>query len=221
MFPPTLRLQITPDAPRRRPLTGLGGRGSNALFPSHMITLTSLWLPILLSAVFVFIASSIVHMVLPWHKSDVRKTPDEDRVMDALRPFALPPGDYMLPRCDKPSDMKTPEFVAKLERGPILVYTVLPNGKFSMGKNLLQWFIYLLVVTTLAAHLAQRSIAHGASYHHVFGVVGLACFLGFAPGLWQNSIWWGRSWLTTFKSTIDGIVYAAIAAGTFGWLWPR
>ncbi|HVU31847.1 MAG TPA: hypothetical protein VHE61_00335 [Opitutaceae bacterium] len=186
-----------------------------------MITLASLWLPILLSAVFVFVASSIVHMALPWHRSDFRKTPNEDAVMDALRPFSLPPGDYLLPRCDHPSQLKSPEFSAKMERGPVMIYTVLPNGKVAMGKNLLMWFIYLLVVSAIAAYLATKTVAAGATYHRVFGVIGVACFLGFSGALWQSSIWFSRSWATTLKSTIDGAIYAGIAAGTFGWLWPR
>ena len=33
-----------------------------------MTPLTALWLPILVSAVFVFIASSIIHMLPLWHK---------------------------------------------------------------------------------------------------------------------------------------------------------
>ena|SRR5437660_1833144 len=50
-----------------------------------MIPLIALWLPILLSAVIVFFASFIIHMVLAYHKTDYRKLPDEDRVTDALR----------------------------------------------------------------------------------------------------------------------------------------
>lgn len=186
-----------------------------------MISLVSLWLPILLSAAFVFVVSAVLHMAVPWHKSDYRKAPNESAVMDALRPFTIPPGDYMMPACDSPSDMKSPEFAAKMERGPIMIFTVLPNGKFSMGKNLAQWFVYLLIVSAIAAYLATKTVPAGATYHRVFGVVGVAAFLGYAVALWQQSIWYSRSWLTTFKYTVDGAIFAALTAGTFGWLWPR
>lgn len=186
-----------------------------------MIALSSLWLPILLSAVFVFIVSAVIHMATPWHKSDLRRTPDEDKVADALRPFSLPPGDYMMPRPERSADMKSPEFAAKLERGPVLVYTVLPNGKFNMGKSLVLWFVYCLIISAIAAYLAVHTVAQGAPYHRVFGVVGVTAFLGYAVALWQSSIWWGRSWATTIKGTIDGAIFAAVTAGTFGWLWPR
>ena len=50
-----------------------------------MVTIASLWLPILLSAVVVFVASFVVHMLVPFHRSDYRTLPNEDQVMDALR----------------------------------------------------------------------------------------------------------------------------------------
>lgn len=186
-----------------------------------MVTLASLWLPILLSAVFVFIASSIIHMFMPWHKSDFRMTPNEAAVMDALRPFAVPPGDYVMPKAEGMSEMNSPEYKAKRARGPVMIYTVMPSGTFSMGKSLVQWFVYLLVVLTLVAYLAARALPADASYHRVFPFVALACFLGFAAADPQNSIWYGRSWMTTFKNLFDALIYALLAAGTFGWLWPR
>ena len=62
-----------------------------------MTSLPTLWLPILLSAVFVFVASSLVHMVLQLHKNDYRKLPAEDELLDALRRTNTPPGQYMFP----------------------------------------------------------------------------------------------------------------------------
>ena len=57
-----------------------------------MVPITALWLPILLSAVIVFIVSALIHMALPIHKSDYRKLPDEERVLDALRSAGVTPG---------------------------------------------------------------------------------------------------------------------------------
>ena len=39
------------------------------------LSLAALWLPILLSAVIVFVVSSILHMALPFHKNDYRQLP--------------------------------------------------------------------------------------------------------------------------------------------------
>ena len=186
-----------------------------------MTGLSALWLPILLASVIVFVASSIIHMVLPWHKTDYPKVPDEDRVRDALRPFAIPPGDYMVPRCDDTKELRTPEFAEKMNQGPVIVMTVLPNGQWSMGRNLGLWFLYCAVVGVFAAYVAGRALPAGASYAHVFQFVGATAFIGYALALWQMSIWYRRAWSTTIKATIDGLIYALLTAGTFGWLWPH
>ncbi len=116
-----------------------------------MVGLSALWLPILLSSVLVFVLSSVIHTVLPWHKSDYPKLPNEDRVMDALRPLAIPPGDYMMPRPSSRQEMRTPQFVEKFKRGPVVMLTVFPGGSMSMGKNLVMWFLYSVVVGCFAA----------------------------------------------------------------------
>ena len=180
----------------------------------------SLWLPILLSAVFVFVLSAVIHMALPWHKNDFKQMPDEDNIRAALRPFKVPPGDYMLPMCTG-GNYNSPEFKAKLDEGPNQVVTVLPNGSSSMGPTFVQWFGYLVLVSFFVAYVASRSLAADAHYLAVFRIVGTVAFLAHAAALWPQSIWFRRSWSTTLKSTIDGLVYALVTAGTFGWLWPR
>ncbi len=186
-----------------------------------MTGLSSLWLPILVSSVIVFVASSIIHMASPWHKSDYPKVPNEDKVMDTLRPLAIPPGDYMIPRPSSRQDMQSPEFAEKLKKGPVMIVTVLPNGPRGMGKYLVQWFLYSIVVGFLAAYVAGRALPLGAEYLRVFRFVGATAFIAYSVALWQMSIWYHRSWLTTFKGTVDGLIYGLLTAGTFGWLWPR
>ena len=185
-----------------------------------MVTLASLWLPIVLSAVIVFIASSIIHMVLPWHKNDYARLPDEEQARAALRPLAIPPGDYMVPCPQGRAEMQSPEFKARVNEGPNLVVTVLPNGPWSMGRNLGLWFVYLVVVALYSAYVAGRALPPGTGYPIVFRFVGATAFAAFALALWQMSIWYRRSWGTTIRSTIDGLIYATLVAGTFGWLWP-
>ena len=185
-----------------------------------MVSLTSLLVPILVSGVLVFVASSVLHMLLPYHFSDVQGVPNEAGVMSALRPFNIPPGDYMIPRAASPKEGRDPAFVEKLKQGPVAVMTVLPTGPFSMGKSLGQWFVYCLLIALFAAYVASRTLAPGAPYLSVFRIVGTVAFIGFVGGLWQDSIWWSRKWSTTVKSTIDGLIYALLIAGTFGWLWP-
>ena len=186
-----------------------------------MVPLTALWLPILLSAVIVFVASSIMHMVLAYHKSDYRKLPDEDRVTDALRSAGVTPGRvYFFPHYPF-KEMKSAPVVEKLKRGPVGFLTLLPSGPPAMGKNLLQWFLYCIVIGIFAAYLASRTLALGTAYLEVFRIVGTAAFLGFGAAHAQESIWAGRSWVVTFKHIFDSLIYALLTAVTFGWLWPR
>lgn len=186
-----------------------------------MTALHVLWLPILLSAVAVFIASSLLHMALPWHRTDYRSLPDEGKVLDALRPFAVPPGDYLAPRPVSMAEMRSPEFTEKMKKGPVLVVTVLPNGTGSMGRNLAMWFAYSVVIGVFAAYLTGRALPPGAHYLAVFRFAAVTAFLAYSAALWPFSIWYRRSWATTIKATIDGLIYGLLTGGFFGWLWPR
>lgn len=185
-----------------------------------MIGLRSLWLPILLSAVAVFILSSLIHMLLPWHKGDYRKLPDEDKVRDLLRPMNIPPGDYMVPRPSSMEEMKSPAFVEKFKQGPNFMVTFLP-ANWNMGKSLVLWFLYSLVIGVFAGYVAGRANGGGAPYLHVFRFAGVTAFLGYSGALAQMSIWYNRNWTTTIKSMFDGLLYGLVTAGFFGWLWPR
>lgn len=185
-----------------------------------MVGLSTLWLPVLLSAVIVFVVSSVIHMWLPWHKNDYPKVPDEEKLRDAVRPLAIPPGDYMVPRPASTQEMRTPEFAEKLNKGPVLILTVIPNGPFSMAKNLVLWFLYSVIVGIFTAYVASRALPAGAEYGRVFQLATIIAFIGYAVALWQISIWYHRAWGTTIRSTMDGLIYALLTAGTFGWLWP-
>lgn len=187
-----------------------------------MIDMFALWLPILVSAVIVFVASAVIHMAPLWHKNDYPKVPNEDKLRDALRPLAIPPGDYMVPRASSSKDMSSPAFIEKLKQGPVLVLTVMANrSSVSMSKNLIQWFIYCLIVSIFAAYIASRSLAPGTDYLRVFQIAGAVAFVGYAVALLQMSIWYERSWSLTNKSLFDGLIYALLTGGTFGWLWPN
>jgi hypothetical protein len=186
-----------------------------------MISVVSLWLPIVVSAVFVFIASSIIHMALGYHKNDLRKLPKEDEVMAALRPFDIPPGDYGMPLSGSMKAMKSPEFLEKMNKGPVAYLTVVPNGPPSMGTSLLLWFLYSVIVSIFAGYIAGAVLPHGTHYRKVFQIAGCVAFTGYSLALLQYSIWYRRNWGATLKSVFDGLIYGLLTAGTFGWLWPH
>lgn len=185
-----------------------------------MVSLGALWLPILIAAVLVFLASSVIHMLLPWHKSDYPRLANEDAVMDALRPHAIPPGDYFMPRPSSREEMRAPAFLEKMQRGPVVAMTVMPSGPPSMSRSLGLWFVYVLVVSYFAAYVASRAVPAGAPYLEVFRFTGVSAFLAYSAALWQMSIWYHRAWSITLKTTVDGLVFALLTAGVFGWLWP-
>jgi hypothetical protein len=186
-----------------------------------MITIASLWLPIVLSAVIVFVASSVIHMGPFWHRGDFPKMPRESEVLNALRPLAIPPGDYFIPRASGMQEMRSPDFKDKLKQGPVAVITVMPNGPFSMQRNLVQWFVFLIVVSIFCAYIAGRTLPAGTPYPRVFQIVGATGFIAYALALFELSIWYRRSWSLTLKGALDGLIYGALTAGTFGWLWPH
>jgi len=186
-----------------------------------MTELSALWLPILLGAVFAFIASNIIHMVLPWHKNEYPPLPDEEGARAAIGALNVPPGDYMLPRCKSMKEMGSPEFREKQKNGPIVIMTVRPNGPTGMGGAFVGWFLFSIVVGVFAGYVASRALGPGAHYLQVFRFVGAVAFVGYSLATWPQSIWYGRSWGTSIRTTIDGLIYGLLTAGVFGWLWPR
>ena len=186
-----------------------------------MVSVMSLWLPILLSAVIVFVASSIIHMLLTYHRNDFLKLTKEDEVMEALRPFNIPPGDYAMPCAGSMEGMKAPAFIEKMNAGPVGFLTITPSGPPSIGKSLVLWFLYSILVSIIAGYIAGSALGRGASYLAVFRFAGCVAFTGYSVGLLQNSIWYKRKWSVTLKSMFDGLLYGLLTAGTFGWLWPR
>jgi hypothetical protein len=187
-----------------------------------VIPITTLWLPILLSGVAVFFASYLLNGVLSYHRNDFRPVPDEDRIMDALRPSGLPPGDYMIPYVGHASNLKSESVQQKIAKGPIGALTVYPpNVMFNMGSQLAQWFAYTLLVSILAAYVAGRVLLPPTDdYLQVFRITGTVAFACYSMGLMQRSIWYMQNWPMTLRQMFDGLVYALLTAGMFGWLWP-
>ena len=186
-----------------------------------MVTLASLWLPIVLSAVGVFVVSSLIHMALPIHKSDYRRLPREAETMEHLRRDSLPPGIYAMPWCSGTQEMSSAETREKFEKGPVGMVIVRPSGMPSMAGFFAQWIGYCAAVAFFAAYVAAHTLAPGAHYLAVFRIVGASAFMAYGIGNLPSSIWGGHPWSVTVKHVIDGLVYACVTAGFFGWLWPR
>ncbi len=184
-----------------------------------MIAWSALIVPILLSAVLVFIASSLIHAVLKLHNSEYHKFSNEDEVRAAIRKGAPSPGMYMTPHCHE--GKQSPEVIKKFEEGPNTLVYLRPSGKINMGGFLGKWFVYTIVVSFVAGYLARAVLPVHPEYLRTFQVVGTAAWLAYA---WQSpadSIWKGKPWGSTLRTMFDGLVYAALTAGCFGWWLHR
>ena len=184
-----------------------------------MVAWSELVVPMLLSAVLVFIASSLIHAVLKLHNSEYHKFSNEDEVRAAIRKGSPAPGMYITPHCHE--GKPTPETTKKFEEGPNILVFLRPSGQIQMGAFLGKWFVYTIAVSFVAAYVARAVLHPGEQYLKIFQVVGASAWLAYA---WQgpaDSIWKGKPWSSTLRGMFDGLIYAALTAGAFGWLWPK
>lgn len=188
------------------------------------VPLGALWLPILLSAVFLFIASSLIWTAFKWHDGDWRQLGPSNELQEVLRKVGIAPGQYMFPEGDRHATDKAAAKKAwedRYAKGPVgVVYAGTP-GKMSMGKMMGQMVVYFLVVSFFVAYVAAHGLPHGAPYLKVFQLVGATAFIAYSAGQFVDSIWFYRSWRTTWLNVVDALIYCGLTAGTFGWLWPR
>lgn len=183
--------------------------------------LVQLWLPIVVSAVLVFIASSLIHMVFKWHNPDYLKLANEDEVRAVVRASKPPPGQYMIPHCQDMKAMRSPEFQQKYKDGPVGFLVLREPAAPSMGPALAQWFVFTLGVSVIGAYLASRTLPDTATFGQVLRVVATTAFLAYGGGSIIQAIWMGKPWVSTAKEILDGLIYGALTGATFGWLWPR
>lgn len=181
--------------------------------------LVSLWLPILLSTVGVFIVSSLIWTVIQWHNSDWKQLPDEEAARAALK--GVPAGQYTVPwACDNKAKQDE-AWLEKAKEGPMGMITIFGEGHpTAMGKPLTQWFIYLLVANIIIAMVSNVTINAGASFIIVFHSVAIYAAMFYCGAHAMNGIWFGHSWGRVIKDIVDGLIYALLTGAIFAWLWP-
>jgi hypothetical protein len=185
----------------------------------EQVSLLSLWLPMLVSAVIVFVAAFVAWTVLPHHRLDWLGIPDDESFLVAIRQLGLGRGQYVFPRAMTPEGAKEPDAREKLEEGPIgsLIIQDVPD----LRRSLAYYFLYCLAVSFMVGYVGYAAdIPAGAEYLHVFRVLGTVAFLAYSAALVPASIWFGHTWGSTWKSVIDGLVFGLLTGGVFGWLWP-
>jgi hypothetical protein len=180
------------------------------------MTIMSLWLPIIVSAVAVFVAGAVIWMAMPWHKNEWQKTPDEEAVRAALKGCGA--GMYTVPNCPDQAQFKNPEMQKKFIEGPQAFITVVPSGLPRMGGKLAMMFAYNVVVAVVCAYMVSRTLAPGADYLAVFRISGNVAFIAYGMAYVQESIWFGRRWSSTAMTFLDALIYGLLTGGVFGWL---
>lgn len=185
-----------------------------------MVPLASLIVPIVVAAVLVFVVSSIVHMVIGYHRADYKTLPKETEAMDALRAQNLEPALYFFPFTTH-TEMKKPEVVERFKRGPVGFVTILPSGPPAMGRNLGLWFGYTLLVGIFTGYVTGVALPRGAAGLQVFRFASTISFLSYGIGVLPDSIWKGIPGSNTLRAFVDGVLYACATGAAFAWLWPR
>ena len=188
------------------------------------VSVGALWLPVLVAAVLTFIGSALVWTAFHWHDADWRLVPDEPALQEFLRKAGLGRGQYMFPHMEpKPADRAAAQktWEERYARGPVGVLILGRPGRMSMPKMMGQMGALVLVVSFFIAYIAAHALPFGASYLAVFRIVGATAFVAYGSAQFVDSIWFYRSWRTTWLNVLDALLYACLTAGAFGWLWPR
>ena len=184
-----------------------------------MVSLASLWLPIIISSIFVWIGSALVWMVFPHHRSDFKQLPDEEAARSGIGPD-IAPGLYNIPHIADWSEVKKPGGEKKFTDGPVGFLTVLPKGVPSMAKSLSFSLVFYLIVGVVVAYVAGRTMGLDSEYLAVFRISGTVAFIAYGFASIQDAVWFGRPWSQIAKLLFDALFYAVLTAGVFGWLWP-
>ena len=177
--------------------------------------LTALWLPVIIIAVILFVASFVAWVILPHHFGDWKKLDKEDEFMDAIRGFEIPAGNYMYPATHTKAEQNSDEFRDRYMKGPrgVLSTWEVPN----MGANLALTFVFFLVTTLIMAYITFAALGRGAEFMKVFQIAGAIGVLTHASSGVLNAIWFKRR---IIMDVIDGIVYGIIIGLIFALMWP-
>jgi len=179
----------------------------------------SLWLPVVVSAVAVWLVSAVLHMVLKYHRADFKQLSNEEAVGQALRAATPGPGAYVIPHCEM-SQMKDPAVLKRYEDGPVALINVMRNGPPNMGKTLGQWFLLCFLVSLVTGYVARHCLDPGAVGMEVLRLTGTMAFVGYGFGYIQDSIWHGFPWSNALRGIVDAAIYALVTGLLFRVLWP-
>ncbi len=176
----------------------------------------SLWLPILCSGLATHIASTLAWVVLPHHKPEWTKLPDEDGLLDWLNSRSTPAGQYIFPFHLGEDGKPSAEQEQKARdgcRGMLVLWPEPPN----MGVNIGLTLAFFMVAAFTIGYLASLALAPGASFMDVLQLVGTAGLLTHCAAKFPNVFWFRRK---VAMDLVDGVAYALITGVIFAVMWP-
>lgn len=184
------------------------------------VSVSELWLAILLAGVLCWVASALIHMLIKYHNADYKELPNEGEVSAALRAQSPTPGLYTVPHCSDMKAMGDESIQKKFNDGPVAMIAVMPNGLPKMGKLLSQQILFFIIGSFLIGYLVTLTVTGNTDYMTVFRQVFVAAFLTYGWAQVPQSIWMGQPWSNSIRYLVDALIYAGVTAGTFAWLWP-
>ena len=105
--------------------------------------------------------------------------------VDTETSLNIPPGEYMAPRPASNEDMRSESFKEKMNRGPIFQINLMKPGPISLGRPLALWFIYLLVVAFVVAHVTAIAVGSATDTKVIFHTVALTSLMGSLKRPWR------------------------------------
>jgi hypothetical protein len=180
----------------------------------------SLWLPVVVAAVVVWIVSALIWMLLGYHAADFRKLPDEERLRALYSSGKVAPGQYVTPYWQDAKGRDDKEFMKRFDEGPVALLVVGRNGAPNMGRNMLLSFCFYFVVSFVVAYIARHTLQFGQDGHTVMRVTATIAIAIYALAGVPDSIWFYRPWSVTLKNGFDGVIYGLITGVIFMLLWP-
>ena len=182
-----------------------------------MSFLAHLWLPIVASAVLLFVLSAASHMALPWRRNEWGRITESEALQASLE--GLRPGLYAFPAAPDPKQQMTKEWRDRWAKGPSGWLTIAPRAPVDMGRNMALSVVAYLLVACLAAYVAWHALGPAPHGRAVFRLVGTLGFMSFGVGTVFESIWYHRPWRAYASDALDALLSGLVMAAAFAWLW--
>lgn len=174
-----------------------------------------LWLPIVATGLATHILSTLAWTVLPHHRPEWQKLPNEDEFHGSLA-GKVPAGQYVFPFAQDNQTVKSEAYQRKA--GSCSGMLIIWPSPTNMAKAIGLTFTSFLIVAFVIGYLASLGLARGAEFLKVLQFVSTAGLLAHLSAKFPFVFWFRRK---IAMDVLDGAVYALATGLIFAALWPR